>query len=95
MAEPWFGSPKLIVRGRDRTSLVGGLSKQVEAVCSVLAVRGFSAEDVPVLGAFCFVQGELPMLRTLTIGGFPLLTVGRFRVESTRVDCSAWTRSPR
>ena len=29
--------------------------------------------EAKVRGAFCFVQGDLPMLGTLAIGGFPML----------------------
>jgi hypothetical protein len=72
----WFGAAELSIAGRDRTTLVDGLAKQVEAVTAVVA-----RSDVPVHGAFCFVAPEgaladsgLPLLRTLTIRGFDLLS---------------------
>ena len=47
-----------------------GLAKQVNAV---RAVVGEHRDDVPVHGAMCFVDGELPVLRTLTFQDWPLL----------------------
>lgn len=62
--------PKLMIGGRDRTSLVDGLDRQVAAVR-----RTMSEIDpaVPVHGALCFVEADLPLLRTLTFEGYPLL----------------------
>ena len=37
---PWFGAPKLLINGRDRTKLIDGLERQVAAVRSVLDRRG-------------------------------------------------------
>jgi hypothetical protein len=70
VAKPLIGSAKLKVAGRDQTRLVAGLHKQVELAAAV--VRSVLT-DVPVRGAFCFVQGELPLVRTLSINGYPLL----------------------
>ncbi|MEX1142812.1 MAG: hypothetical protein WD399_07300 [Thermoleophilaceae bacterium] len=70
MAKPLFGSAKLVIGGRDQTKLVAALTKQVELVTQ--AVAGV-AEDVPVRGAFCFVEPDLPLLRTLSVNGYPLL----------------------
>jgi hypothetical protein len=83
VAKPLFGSAKLKVADRDQTKLVAGLAKQVELVKPIVATvmldtagvateRGRSA-DIPVRGAFCFVEGDLPLLGTLSIAGFPLL----------------------
>jgi hypothetical protein len=70
VGRPLFGIAKLTIAGRDQTKLVAGLAKQVAAVQAVAhAVRA----DVDVRGAFCFVDGELPLLSTLSIDGFPLL----------------------
>lgn len=70
VAKPLFGSAKLVIAGRDRTKLVAGLAKQVELVTQAAAgVAG----GVPVRGALCFVEGELPLLRTLSVNGYPLL----------------------
>jgi hypothetical protein len=67
---PLFGQPKLMVGRRDRTKLVDGLAKQV-ALVAPLAES--AVPDVSVRGALCFVEGELPLIGTPTIGGFPLL----------------------
>lgn len=62
---------KLFIRGRDKTSLLVGLEKQVEAVRTVLQAVD---ADVPVRGALCFVGTELPWFGE-SIAGVPL--VGR------------------
>jgi hypothetical protein len=62
---------KLFIGGRDKTSLLVGLEKQVDAVRRVL--QGVDAE-VPVRGALCFVGTELPWFGE-SIAGVPL--VGR------------------
>ncbi|MGA4506716.1 nuclease-related domain-containing protein [Propionibacteriaceae bacterium G1746] len=49
---------KLLVGGRDRSSLVGGMHKQVGLVRAALADR----PQVPVHGVLCFVQAEWPLL---------------------------------
>jgi hypothetical protein len=74
--KPLFGASKLTIAGRDRTKLVDGLGKQVEAVRAVL---GAVAPDVPVFGCLCFLAPDgfmadsgLPVLRTLKIKGYPL-----------------------
>jgi Nuclease-related domain len=76
VTRPWFGSATLKIAGRDRTTLVDGLARQVQTVTEVVADH---AVDVPVFGAFCFVapgglltDSGLPLLRTLTIDGFDL-----------------------
>jgi hypothetical protein len=66
---PWFGSPKLVVAGRDRTKLIDGLDHQVTAVRNALTAEA----DVPVHGVLCFTQADLPLLRLLTIRGHMLL----------------------
>jgi Nuclease-related domain len=70
VAKPLFGAAKLTVGGRDRTKLVEGLAKQVAAVEAAVAEL---APGTPVHGAFCFVDGELPLVGTPEIKGFPLL----------------------
>lgn len=62
---------KLYIAGRDQTTLLDGLAKQVQSVRTVLA--GVSAE-IPVRGVLCFVGTELPWFGE-KIGGVPL--VGR------------------
>lgn len=66
---PLFGDARLVVNGRDRSKLADGLAKQVAAVRAAVDPR------IPVLGAFCMVDAELPILRTLRFRGYPL--VGR------------------
>jgi hypothetical protein len=62
---------KLYIAGRDKTALLDGLARQVEAVAAQLASVDAS---VPVRGALCFVGTELPWFGE-TIRGVPL--VGR------------------
>jgi Nuclease-related domain len=68
--KPLLGAAKLKIAGRDRTKLVDGLAKQVAAVRDAVADI---APGTPVHGAFCFVQGDLPLLGTPQIKGFELL----------------------
>jgi hypothetical protein len=67
---PLLGKPKLMIDGRDKSKLVDGLDWQVtlvrEAVLDVAATA-------PVHGALCFVEADLPLLGTLTFGGYPIL----------------------
>lgn len=72
----FLGDAKLVIAGRDRSKLVEGLKRQVDAVRAALAIV---EQDVAVDGCFCFVNpagqaggSGLPMLRTLAIDGFPL-----------------------
>jgi hypothetical protein len=65
------------IDGSDRTKLINGLERQVTAVRAALAAI---APDVPVHGCLCFVAPRgilaasgLPLARTLTIRGYPLL----------------------
>ena len=67
---PLAGEPKLKIGGRDCSLLVDGLAWQTELVTRALAD---SAPDVPVHGALCFVDADLPLLRKLTFRGYPLL----------------------
>lgn len=70
VSKPLFGQPKLTIAGRDKSKLVDGLAKQVTLVeAAVLEI----APDVPVHGALCFVDADLPMLGRLSFKGFPLL----------------------
>jgi hypothetical protein len=69
VVNPPFGPSRLEIGGRDRSSLVAGLTGQVELVKSVVA----PVCQAPVHGALCFVDGELPLVRTPVMAGFPLL----------------------
>jgi hypothetical protein len=70
VAKPLFGPARLKIGGRDRTRLVDSLERLVTLVDA--SVRGV-APAVQVHGAFCFVEGELPLLGTPVIRGFPLV----------------------
>ena len=61
---PLFGRQKLLIDGRDCTSLIDGLDRQVAVVRAAL---GEAHGDVAVRGVLCFTRAELPLLRTLTI----------------------------
>lgn len=70
--KPFFGEAKLFIRGRDRTKLVDGLARQADAVREAVAA---AAPGTPVQACLCFVGGkaEMPLLRKLSIDGYPLL----------------------
>lgn len=75
--KPWFRDAKLVIGGRDKSKLVEGLARQAVAVQSAL---DSVAPGVPVQACFCFVNPEgqsggtkLPLLRTLSVSGYPLL----------------------
>ncbi|HQR28190.1 MAG TPA: nuclease-related domain-containing protein [Nocardioides sp.] len=74
---------KLVIRGRDKTSLVASLRAQQEAVGVVLE----EFDDVRVRSMFCFVGATLPWLRVPTIEGFPCRelvdTIKQLKVEGT------------
>lgn len=70
ISKPLFGKAKLTIAGRDRSKLVDGLAKQVTRVEAAIAEL---APDVPVRGALCFVDADLPMLGKLSFNGYPLL----------------------
>ncbi len=66
-----------MIGGRDKTKLVEGLERQVEAVRSALSSV---APQAPVHGCFCFINPngqaggtKLPLLRTLRIKECALL----------------------
>jgi hypothetical protein len=68
---PWFGTPKLFIRGRDCTKLIDGLERQIAAVRTALDRDGHN--EIPVRGALCFTQADLPFLRTQKLRGHLLL----------------------
>jgi len=67
---PLFGGAKLIVAGRDRTTLIDGLARQVGAVRAVVADVW---PEASVHGALCFVDADLPLLASLSFNDYPLL----------------------
>jgi Nuclease-related domain len=68
---PWSGTPRLRIRGRDRTRLIDGLERQITAVRAVRDRGGY--ERIAVQGALCFTKADLPWLRTQTFRGHLLL----------------------
>jgi hypothetical protein len=65
-----------VVAGRDKTKLVEGLHRQVDAVRKGLDLI---EADVPLTGCFCFVNpdgqaggSDIPLFGTLTVEGFAL-----------------------
>ena len=75
----FLGRPRverLMVRGRDRTSLVKSLTRQHEAVSAAL-----SSYDVRVRAMFCFVGADLPWLRVPTIQGYDVRDIASCRKQ--------------
>jgi hypothetical protein len=75
--KPFFGEPRLFIKGRNKTKLVEGLARQQEAVRAALEE---TVPEMPVHACFCFLNparqsggSGLPLLRTPSINGFPLL----------------------
>jgi len=63
---------QLMIAGRDRSKLLAGCAKQVDAVNAALA--GFAgARDVAVAPMLCFIDADLPLLSRLEIGGVRIL----------------------
>jgi hypothetical protein len=71
IARPLFGKPRLTIAGRNRTKLIDGLDRQVDAVRRALARHGH--DEVPVLGILCFTKADLPLLGAGKIRGHRLL----------------------
>jgi hypothetical protein len=68
-------SEQLIIGGRDKTKLLESLSRQVEAVRAALA--GCPAADaLPIVPAFCFVDANLPPLRSRNLQIAGVLVLG-------------------
>ncbi len=74
---PLIGESRLLIGGRNKTKLVEGLARQQEAVRAALAE---TVPAMPIHACFCFLNparqaggSSLPLLRTLSINGFPLL----------------------
>jgi hypothetical protein len=70
VVKPLLRPEKLIIAGRDKSALADGLASQVAVVRSAAPGIGL---DVPVHGAFCFVDAELPVLGRHSFRGYPLL----------------------
>jgi hypothetical protein len=72
ISAPWFGTPRLLIRGRDSTKLIDGLERQIAAVRAALDGGG-GYQEITVRGAVCFTKADLPFLRTQTFRGHLLL----------------------
>lgn len=70
VSKPFFGPQQLKIAGRDRSKLGAGLSRQVAAVEQALADAQLTT---PVSGALCFIDANLPLVRTLTFESHQLL----------------------
>jgi hypothetical protein len=75
--KPFFGDAGLFIAGRNKTKLVECLGRQRDAVRAALVE---AIPEMPVHGCFCFLNSAgqaggigLPLIRTLSINGFPLL----------------------
>ena len=68
VATPLLGASKLLIAGRDRTSLIEGLERQVVAVHDTLG-----SADVPIHSVLCFTKADLPLLGVTRIRGHVLL----------------------
>jgi hypothetical protein len=70
ISKPLFGQARLTIAGRDQTKLVDGLARQVDLVNNqMLALE----PRIPVQGALCFVDADLPLLGKLNFNGYLLL----------------------
>lgn len=74
IATPLFGKAKLLINGRDHTSFLDGLDRQIAAVRTILHSTGH--RDIPIHGAICFTKANLPFLMTQKMRGY-LLTYTR------------------
>ena len=63
----------LKVRGRDQSRLLDGLAKQIDAVTVTLRTDERFTR-VPVSGALCFVDADLPLLGRLEARGYSIST---------------------
>jgi hypothetical protein len=68
--EARFGRDRLMVDGQDCSKRIDALDKQVAAARVVLQTI---APDVPVHGALCLVDAELPLFGGLSFCGYPVL----------------------
>jgi hypothetical protein len=65
-----LGKTKLSIQGRDRTTLIDGLDRQVAAVGDAL---GHLAQSWPIQGVLCFTRADLPLLGTTKMRSHLLL----------------------
>lgn len=68
---PLFGTPRLLIGGRECNKLINGLERQIAAVRAALDRGG--DHQIPLHGALCFTKADLPFFRTQTFRGHLLL----------------------
>jgi hypothetical protein len=64
----WFGTPKLLVNGRDRTKIIDSLDRQIAAVRDAIDDPAIS-----IHGVLCFTKADIPIVFKETIRGHALL----------------------
>lgn len=70
----------LTVAGRDRTTLVTGMQKQLDLVQTALADQ----PDIPVWGVLCFVEADWPLLGgPFTVNGVHVMSPKKLRAPLT------------
>lgn len=71
---PLFGPKRLMINGRNRTKLIDGLDRQVEAIKAALGSASWPlAWEIPVHGVLCFLSADLPLLGGLRMRGHHIL----------------------
>jgi hypothetical protein len=70
ISKPLFGEARLIIGGRNQTKLIAGLARQVAVVEAAMPAI---APGVPVRGALCFADADLPTFGKLSFSGYSLL----------------------
>jgi hypothetical protein len=78
---PLLGKPRLVINGRDQTKLIDGLDRQVVLVRTAMQEI---APETSTRGALCFLDTDLPLIRTLTFSGYPLLYPKRLAKRISR-----------
>jgi len=86
--KPFFGDERLVISGRNKTKLVDGLEGQLAAVRAALESL---APGTPCSACFCFLDpagqaggSGIPLFRTLTVRGYPLLSPKRLAKRLNR-----------
>jgi len=69
--KPLLRPATLTIKGRDQTKLITGLERQVEDVAPVVAAI---SPNMPVRGALCFVEAELPGRGAPAFNGYRLVS---------------------
>ena len=83
---PLLGKPRLLINRRDQTKLIDGLDRQIVLVRAAMEQI---APETQTRGVLCFVDADLPLFRTLTFSGYPLLYPKRLAKRINRAG-PAW-----